>query len=75
MACTACVVFNSRESRNADAGAKPRTFGYKAEIPLKDLAPGTYVLRVEATSRVDKPLASFKEVPFEVMEATRSTGF
>ncbi len=69
------VVFNSRESRHAEASAKPRTFGYKTEIPLRDLAAGTYVLRVEATSRLDKHLASFKEVPFEVLEATRSTTF
>jgi hypothetical protein len=36
---------------------------------LKDFAHGTYVLRVEATSRPNKQLA-FREVPFEVINTT-----
>ena len=65
------VVFNSRENRTAEAG-KLRTLGYKAEIPLRDLPAGAYVLRVEAASLLDKAVTAVKEVPFEVRAAARS---
>jgi VWFA-related protein len=66
------VVFNSRESRDVAAITKMRTLGYKAEIPLRDMPAGAYVLRVEASSRVESPMTAVKEVPFEVREAPRS---
>jgi hypothetical protein len=66
------VVFNMRDERTIQAGNMPRTEGYKGEISLKDFAPGTYVLRVEAASRTDNQFA-FREVPFEVGNAAPRT--
>jgi VWFA-related protein len=68
------AVFNSRESRSVPASPKLRTLGFKIEVPLKDLAPGAYVLRVEAESLLDKH-TSFREVPFEVRETPRAMTF
>jgi len=59
------AVFTSRDSRTIDAGGGARTAGYKADVPLKDLAEGDYVLRVEATSRAGGATAS-REIPFTV---------
>ena len=59
------VVFNARDERTIRAGAAVRTEGYKGAISLKDFAPGSYVLRVEATSGTGNQFA-FREVPFEV---------
>ena len=58
-------VFSSTETRSMAASGSVRTHGYKAEVPLKDLAPGSYVLRVEAASRVGGH-AAYREVPFTV---------
>jgi VWFA-related protein len=46
-------VFASRDVlRNGDSGApKWLTFGYTGRIPLKDLSPGRYLLRIEARDR------------------------
>jgi hypothetical protein len=43
-------------------------YGYTAQVPLKDIAPGAYVLRVEARSRleVDKPVV--RETEFRVID-------
>jgi hypothetical protein len=47
------VVFKTEESRDsADLGGKTGGYGYSARIPLKDLAPGSYVLTVSAKSRL-----------------------
>ena len=62
------VVFNSRDERTIQAGTTPRTEGYQGEIPLTDFAPGTYVLRVEATTRTGNQFA-FREIPFEVNDS------
>jgi hypothetical protein len=58
-------VFQTKDSREAQAGSKLRTDGFTATIPLKDFRPGTYVLRVEASSSGDKAVA-FRELLFEV---------
>jgi VWFA-related protein len=59
------VVFRSSDERT-EGGNTPRTEAYSGEIPLKDLAPGAYVLRVEAKSRTGNQFA-YREVPFEVI--------
>jgi VWFA-related protein len=59
------TVFSTRDERTVQGGTGPRTEGYLGEIPLKDFAPGSYVLRVEAASRTGNQFA-FREVPFEV---------
>ena len=60
------VVFRSSDERTVEVGNTPRTEAYSGDIPLKDLAPGVYVLRVEARSRTGNQFAS-REVPFEVI--------
>jgi VWFA-related protein len=60
------VVFRSTDERTVQAGKAPRTEAYNGDIPVKDLAPGAYVLRVEATSRSGNQF-SYREVPFEVI--------
>ena len=48
--------FASREllSNGAGGTGKWTTFAYTGRIPLKDISPGRYVLRVEARDRTDK---------------------
>ncbi len=58
-------VFSATDIRNMPASATMRTHGYKAEIPMKDIAPGDYVLRLEASSRGGSPVV-VREVPFSV---------
>lgn len=62
-------LFTSSETRSMAATASPRTYGYKVQIPLTDLAPGEYVLRVEAASRVGGHRAA-RELPFTVARPT-----
>lgn len=46
------VVFQTREERDSrELAGGPGGYGFSARIPLKAVAPGVYVLRVEATSR------------------------
>jgi VWFA-related protein len=65
-------VFKAQESRVLGGAAGARALGFKAQVPLSDLAPGKYVLRLEATSRLDERTVG-REVPFEVRESTRTT--
>jgi VWFA-related protein len=58
-------VFNTSDRRPADAASRTRTDGFTATIPLKDVEPGAYILRVEATSSADQASVA-REVPFEV---------
>ena len=59
------VAFQKRDERTMAASATAGAEWYKTEIPLNDVAPGKYVLVVEATSRVGKNVA-VQQVPFEV---------
>lgn len=60
-------VYSTREERDsADLKGAAGGFGFEARIPLKGLAPGLYVLRVDATMRInDRPVAA-KEIIFRV---------
>jgi VWFA-related protein len=62
-------VFTATETRAMEASPTIRVHGYKAEIPAKDLAPGDYVLRLEASSRAGKHVA-VREVPFTIQALT-----
>lgn len=57
--------FTAAETRTMAASATTRTHGYRAEIPLNGMAPGDYVLRVEASSRAGSHTAA-REIPFTV---------
>ena len=47
------VLFKTDEERDStELGGKRGGYGYATRVPLKDLAPGIYVLKVEARSRL-----------------------
>jgi VWFA-related protein len=63
-------VFETREERDsADLKGTAGGYGFETRIPLKNLAPGLYVLRVEGTSRIGDRDTVSKEVVFRVAEA------
>ncbi len=64
------VVYKSTEER-ASSELRGRRGGYDLlkRIPLTDVAPGTYTLRVEARSRRDKDTVATREIPFGVRAA------
>lgn len=59
------IVLRSTEE-HASASMKERKVGVTVNLPLPDLADGTYVLRIAARSRRDKAEA-VREVPFTVV--------
>jgi hypothetical protein len=63
-------MFKTDEVRDSsDLGGQRGGYGFTAKVPLKDLAPGSYVLKVEARSRLkDMPTAA-REVQFTVEPA------
>ena len=58
-------VFTTTDTRRSEASATTRSHAYKTEIPMKDLAPGEYVLRIEVSARNGNHVAA-REVPFSV---------
>jgi hypothetical protein len=67
------TVFKTEDERSSDElkGARGG-YGYTAQVPLRDIAPGAYVLRVEARSRLasDKPVK--RETELRVREVPRA---
>jgi VWFA-related protein len=62
------VVFSTADERKSEelAGAKSGGYGYIAKVPLQDLAPGRYVLRVEARSSLGGGEPVRRELEFRV---------
>jgi len=62
------AVFSNTERRQSSelAGARGG-YGYTSRVPLTDLAPGLYVLKVEARSSLGKPLSVAREVQFRIV--------
>jgi hypothetical protein len=61
------VLFKADEVRDSsEIGGARGGYGYTARVPMKDLAPGTYVLKVEAKSRLGNTPAAFREIVFKV---------
>jgi len=60
------VVKSDEERSSADLGGKRGGYGYAARIPLKDLSPGPYVLKVEARSRLGSGATASREVRLTV---------
>ncbi|HEY7290868.1 MAG TPA: VWA domain-containing protein [Vicinamibacterales bacterium] len=57
------VLFKTEEPRDsADLGGKKGGYGFSARVPLKDIAPGNYVLTVTAKSRLEKAPAVERQV-------------
>jgi VWFA-related protein len=60
-------VFKTAEERSsADLQGKPGGYGHQARIPLKDFAPGTYLLTVEAKSRAGSNPPVGRTIQFRV---------
>jgi hypothetical protein len=69
------VMFTANEVRDSsDLGGQRGGYGYTTKIPLKDLAPGSYVLKVEAKSRLANTAAAFRDVMFKVEPARAGAG-
>jgi len=64
------TVFQTREERDSsERGGGAGGYGFQARVPLKAMAPGLYVLRVEATARVGDRTTTAQEVVFRVLPA------
>ena len=63
-------VFQAREERDSsELGGKGGGYGFSARIPLKDVAPGLYVVRLEAESRVGDRETASRETIVNVIPA------
>ena len=65
-ALTGQAVFETTEERRNDGSGSSPTHWFTADFPLKDLGPGSYVLRVEARATAESE-SLHREVPFEVV--------
>jgi VWFA-related protein len=59
-------VFSSHSEHSSEASTSGQTIPYEVEVPLKGLAAGAYVLRVEARSRLGNGPTAVREVPFGI---------
>ena len=59
------TVFQFQDRQAIDAAARPVTHGFTSQIPLKNLRPGSFLLRVAARASVGD-YAAERIVPFEV---------
>jgi VWFA-related protein len=60
-------VFAHSEERGTDElGGGRGGFGYRVDIPLRDMEPGLYVLTVEARSRLSGNAVVRRDIPFRV---------
>jgi VWFA-related protein len=61
------VIVSRDELENGTTGEKPwEIYGYAKRIPLKELAPGRYLLRVEAAVRGQKEPPAAREAPITI---------
>jgi VWFA-related protein len=62
-------VFKAAEERSSTElqGVKGNGYGHVTQIPLKDVAPGRYLLRIEAKSRLKDAQLVTRELPFSVL--------
>ena len=64
------TVYQTREERDsAELGGKSGGYGFNARIPLKDIAPGLYVLRLEAESHIAERHSISRETIVNVIPA------
>jgi hypothetical protein len=66
LAANGASVITSHGQQQVAASASGQTFPYEATVPLKGLAGGRYLLRVEARSRLSNGPTVFHEIPFIV---------
>jgi VWFA-related protein len=60
------VYKQSEEHSSTEIGGARGGYGYTARVPLKDLAPGSYVITVEARSRLGRDVAASRQVQIDV---------
>jgi len=67
------VLYKSEEERNSSElqGAKGG-YGYVTRVPLTDVAPGDYVLNVQARSRVGQDVGAGRQVRIRVTPPVRA---
>ena len=64
------TVHSTREERNSsELAGSAGGYGFQTRFPLKDLAPGLYVLRVEAIAQLGNRTTTAREVVFRVAPA------
>jgi VWFA-related protein len=64
------TVFEAREERDSsELAGSAGGYGFQTRVPLNKLAPGLYVLRVEATARISDRATVSKESVFRVSPA------
>ncbi len=62
------VVYSHEDQRsNKELGGSIGGYGHQARIPLTGMAPGLYVLKVEARTRLGKGFAASREVQFRIV--------
>lgn len=62
------TVFSTDEQRSSkELGGKKGGYGYTARVPLKDLTPGLYVLRVEAKSGLKDVPSAARDVQIRIV--------
>jgi hypothetical protein len=62
------VVYSHEDQRsNRELGGSIGGYGHQARIPLTGMAPGLYVLRVEARTRLGKGFAASRDVQFRIV--------
>jgi VWFA-related protein len=62
------VVYSHEDQRSSqELGGSVGGYGHQATIPLKGMAPGLYVLKVEARTRLGKGFAASREVQFRIV--------
>ena len=64
------TVFQTREERDSsELGGKSGGYGFMGRVPLRDIAPGLYVLRLEAESRIGERQTAMRETIVNVVPA------
>ena len=61
------AVFTMSDTRSSEElEGKPGGYGYSARVPLKDLTPGLYVLKVEARTRLGNVEPIARQIQFRI---------
>jgi len=64
------TVFETREEHDSsELAGSAGGYGFQTRVPLKNFAPGLYVLRVEAITRVGDRPTTAREIVFRVSGA------
>ena len=59
---------NETEHSSSELAGKKGGYGHTERIPLKDIGPGKYVVRVEARSRLGKDITASREAVINVVD-------